>query len=276
MEKAEIIIYKESDSDFQIEVRLEDETVWLNRQQLSDLFNRDIKTIGKHINNALREELKSIPVIAKFATTASDGKTYQVEHYNLDMILSVGYRVKSKRGVLFRRWANNVLKEYLLKGHVYDHRFEKIEKKLFEHDQKFDLIINTGLKPSEGIFFDGQIFDAWHFVSGLIKAAKQSIVLIDNYVDESVLLLMAKRKAGVSASIFTGTITKQLEADIQKHNAQYPPIQVKSFTRSHDRFLIIDEETVYHIGASLKDLGKKWFAFSKINLNPDDIINKLI
>lgn len=276
MEKAEIIIYKESDSDFQIEVRLEDETVWLNRQQLSDLFNRDIKTIGKHINNALREELKSIPVIAKFATTASDGKTYQVEHYNLDMILSVGYRVKSQRGILFRRWANNVLKEYLLKGHVYDHRFEKIEKKLFEHDQKFDLIINTGLKPSEGIFFDGQIFDAWHFVSGLIKAAKQSIVLIDNYVDESVLLLMAKRKAGVSASIFTGTITKQLEADIQKHNAQYPPIQVKSFTRSHDRFLIIDKKDVYHIGASLKDLGKRWFAFSKINLNPDDIINKLI
>ena len=276
MEKAEIIIYKESDSDFQIEVRLEDETVWLNRQQLSDLFNRDIKTIGKHINNALREELKSIPVVAKFATTASDGKTYQVEHYNLDMILSVGYRVKSQRGILFRRWANTVLKEYLLKGHVYDHRFEKIEKKLFEHDQKFDLIINTGLKPNEGIFFDGQIFDAWHFVSGLIKEAKQSIVLIDNYVDESVLLLMAKRKAGVSASIFTGTITKQLEADIQKHKAQYQPIQVKSFTRSHDRFLIIDEETVYHIGASLKDLGKKWFAFSRINLNPDDIINRLI
>lgn len=192
------------------------------------------------------------------------------------MILSVGYRVKSQRGILFRRWANTVLKEYLLKGHVYDHRFEKIEKKLFEHDQKFDLIINTGLKPNEGIFFDGQIFDAWHFVSGLIKEAKQSIVLIDNYVDESVLLLMAKRKAGVSAGIFTGTITKQLEADIQKHNAQYPPIQVKSFTRSHDRFLIIDEETVYHIGASLKDLGKKWFAFSRINLNPDDIINRLI
>lgn len=276
MEKAEIIIYKESDSDFQIEVRLEDETVWLNRQQLSDLFNRDIKTIGKHINNALREELKSIPVVAKFATTASDGKTYQVEHYNLDMILSVGYRVKSQRGILFRRWANTVLKEYLLKGHVYDHRFEKIEKKLFEHDQKFDLIINTGLKPNEGIFFDGQIFDAWHFVSGLIKEAKQSIVLIDNYVDESVLLLMAKRKTGVSASIFTGTITKQLEADIQKHKAQYPPIQVKSFTRSHDRFLIIDQKDVYHIGASLKNLGKRWFAFSKINLNPDDIINRLI
>ncbi|PJB55355.1 MAG: DNA-binding protein, partial [Bacteroidetes bacterium CG_4_9_14_3_um_filter_41_19] len=214
MGKAEIIIYKESDSDFQIEVRLEDETVWLNRQQLSDLFNRDIKTIGKHINNALREELESIPVIAKFATTASDGKTYQVEHYNLDMILSVGYRVKSQRGILFRRWANNVLKEYLLKGHVYNHRFEKIEKKLFEHDQKFELIINTGLKPTEGIFYDGQIFDAWQFASDLIKDAEQSIILIDNYIDESVFNLLTKRKTGVSAKVFTGKITKQLEADL--------------------------------------------------------------
>jgi len=275
MGKAEIIIYKESDSDFQIEVRLEDETVWLNRQQLSDLFNRDIKTIGKHINNALREELESIPVIAKFATTASDGKTYQVEHYNLDMILSVGYRVKSQRGILFRRWANNVLKEYLLKGHVYNHRFEKIEKKLFEHDQKFELIINTGLKPTEGIFYDGQIFDAWQFASDLIKDAEQSIILIDNYIDESVFNLLTKRKTGVSAKVFTGKITKQLEADLLKHNAQYPAIDVKTFTKSHDRFLIIDQKDVYHIGASLKDLGKKWFAFSKINLNPLDIISRL-
>lgn len=272
---AEIIIYKESDSDFQIEVRLEDETVWLNRQQLADLFNRDIKTIGKHINNALREELQSIPVIAKFAITASDGKTYQVEHYNLDMILSVGYRVKSQRGILFRRWANNILKEYLLKGHVYNLRFEKIEKKLFEHKQKFDLIIKTGLKHTEGIFFDGQIFDAWQFASGLIKEAKQSIVLIDNYIDETVLALLAKRNAGVAATIFTAKITKQLEADLPKHNAQYPAIKVKTFTRSHDRFLIIDETTVYHIGASLKDLGKRWFAFSRINLNATEMINKL-
>jgi hypothetical protein len=276
MEKAEIIIYKESDSDFQIEVRLEDETVWLNRQQLSDLFNRDIKTIGKHINNALREELKSIPVVAKFATTASDGKTYQVEHYNLDMILSVGYRVKSQRGILFRRWANTVLKEYLLKGHVYDHRFEKIEKKLFEHDQKFDLIINTGLKPNEGIFFDGQIFDAWHFVSGLIREAKNSIVLIDNYIDESVLHLFAKRGTAVKVTIYSAVISKQLETDVVKYNQQYQPIELKTFSKSHDRFLIIDQKDVYHIGASLKDLGKRWFAFSKINLNPDDIINRLI
>ena len=276
MHKAEIILYKDSQiSDFQIEVRVEDETVWLNRQQMADLFSRDIKTIGKHINNALKEELKEIPVIAKFATTATDGKTYQVEHYNLDMILSVGYRVKSSRGIQFRRWANEILKDYLLKGQLLDHRFERIEKKLHEHDQKFDLLINTGLKPTQGIFFDGQIFDAWKFASDLIKSAENSIILIDNYIDESVLNLLTKRISGVSAKIFTGKITKQLEADLQKHNAQYPEIQIITFTKSHDRFLIIDQKDVYHIGASLKDLGKKWFAFSKINLEAAEILNKL-
>jgi len=278
MDKAEIIIYKEKSdhSDFQIEVKLVDDTVWLNRQQMADLFSRDVKTIGKHINNALREELKSIPVIAKFATTATDGKTYQVEHYSLDMILSVGYRVKSQRGVQFRRWANEILNEYLLRGHLLNHRFERIEKKLFEHDQKFELIINSGLKPTEGIFFDGQIFDAWQFGSQLIKEANESIVLIDNYIDESVLYLLAKRNQGVKASIFTSKVTKQLEIDLKKHNQQFPEIEVQLFTKSHDRFLIIDSKDVYHIGASLKDLGKKWFAFSKINLNPIDIIQRLI
>ena len=170
------------------------------------------------------------------------------------------------------------MKEYLLKGHAINNRLERVENEVFQIKEKVESIefqINTNLPPNEGIFFDGQIFDAWHFVSGLIKEAKQSIVLIDNYVDESVLLLMAKRKAGVSASIFTGTITKQLEADIQKHKAQYPPIQVQSFTRSHDRFLIIDQKDVYHIGASLKDLGKRWFAFSKIDLDPKEMLGRL-
>lgn len=242
---------------------------------MADLFDRDIKTIGKHINNALGEELKSIPVIAKFATTASDGKTYQVEHYNLDMILSVGYRVKSQRGVQFRRWANDILKEHLLRGHLLNYRFEKIEKKLLEHDQKFDLIINTGLKPAQGIFFDGQIFDAWQFVSQLIKEATDTIILIDNYIDESVLMLLAKRNPGVKATIYTGNITKQLETDLKKHNQQYPPIELKHFTKAHDRFLIIDQKDVYHIGASLKDLGKKWFAFSRMLLDAEGILKKL-
>ena len=166
MEQGEIVVYTTTqDTGLQLEVRIEDETVWLNRQQMSELYSRDIKTIGKHINNALKEELKAIPVVANFATTATDGKTCQVEHYNLDMVLSVGYRVKSQRGIQFRRWTNEILKEYLLRGRLLNHRFEKIERKLLEHDQKFELIINTGLKPTEGIFYDGQIFDAWEFVS---------------------------------------------------------------------------------------------------------------
>lgn len=182
------------------------------------------------------------------------------------------------------------MKNFLLKGYAIHAQFEQLEKKfqqhdkiLHEHDQKFDLIINTGLKPAEGIFFDGQIFDAWQFASGLIKDANRSIILIDNYIDETVLALFAKRKEGVSARIFTGKITKQLETDLLKHNAQYPAIEVKTFTHSHDRFLIIDEKTVYHIGASLKDLGKKpvvsgaepWFAFSKINLDIQVLLNRL-
>lgn len=284
MEKGEIVVYKESDSaDFQLEVRVEDDTIWLTQTQIVSLFASSKANVSEHIKHIfLSKELEPDTTVRKFRTVQIEGKRKvrrNIDHYNLDMIISVGYRVNSIRGTQFRIWANKILKEYLLKGHAINNRLERVENEVFHIKEKVKSIefqINTNLPPNEGIFFDGQIFDAWHFVSGLIKEAKQSIVLIDNYVDESVLLLMAKRKAGVSAGIFTGTITKQLEADIQKHNAQYPPIQVKSFTRSHDRFLIIDEETVYHIGASLKDLGKKWFAFSRISLNPDDIINRLI
>lgn len=284
MEKGEIVVYKESDSaDFQLEVRVENDTIWLTQTQIVSLFASSKANVSEHIKHIfLSKELEPDTTVRKFRTVQIEGNRNvrrNIDHYNLDMIISVGYRVNSIRGTQFRIWANKILKEYLLKGHAINNRLERVENEVFHIKEKVKSIefqINTNLPPNEGIFFDGQIFDAWHFVSGLIKEAKQSIVLIDNYVDESVLLLMAKRKAGVSAGIFTGTITKQLEADIQKHNAQYPPIQVKSFTRSHDRFLIIDEETVYHIGASLKDLGKKWFAFSRINLNPDDIINRLI
>ena len=284
MEKGEIVVYKESDSaDFQLEVRVENDTIWLTQTQIVSLFASSKANVSEHIKHIfLSKELEPDTTVRKFRTVQIEGKRKvrrNIDHYNLDMIISVGYRVNSIRGTQFRIWANKILKEYLLKGHAINNRLDRVENEVFHIKEKVKSIefqINTNLPPNEGIFFDGQIFDAWHFVSGLIKEAKQSIVLIDNYVDESVLLLMAKRKAGVSASIFTGTITKQLEADIQNHKPQSPPIQVKSFTRSHDRFLIIDEETVYHIGASLKDLGKKWFAFSKINLNPDDIINKLI
>ena len=279
MNTGEIVIYQsEEDNNFQMEVVVENETVWLNRNQLSLLFGRDIKTIGKHINNALVEELENISVVAKFATTATDGKVYQVDYYNLDMILSVGYRVKSTRGVQFRIWANKILKDYLLKGYAVHQRFDKIENELFtlkNRFNEFDLQIKNILPRSEGIFYDGQVYDAWQFVSDLIKSAKNDIVVIDNYIDDSVLTLLSKRNATVKATIYTQQISTQLNIDILKHNAQYPPIELKLFSKSHDRFIVIDNKDVFHFGASLKDLGKKWFAFSKMELSAEDILNKL-
>lgn len=273
--EGEIILYQSDDST-QLEVRIENETVWLSLNQMSDLFGRDKSVISRHIRNVFAEgELESSSVVAKNATTAIDGKIYQVEFYNLDVIISVGYRVKSKRGTQFRIWANSILKEYLMKGYVLSSRIDRIEKKIFEHDQKFDLLIKTSLPPNEGIFYDGQIFDAWKFAADLVKSAHKSIVLIDNYIDDSVLHLLAKRNKGVEVKIFTSKISPELKKDIEKFNAQYEPVEVKIFSKSHDRFLIIDNETVYHIGASLKDLAKKWFAFSKIELNATEMINKL-
>lgn len=285
--QGEIILYQ-LDEAVKLEVRLEDETVWLNRQQLSELFDRDIKTIGKHINNALKEELMSSPTVAKFATVQKEGDrfvTRQVEFYNLDMILSVGYRVKSQRGVQFRQWANKVLKDYLLKGYSINQRINQLENKmdsrLAAHDRqleeltnKVDFFVRTSLPPVEGIFFDGQIFDAYKFASDLIKSARQSLVLIDNYVDESVLLMLSKRQPGVTATIYTQRITPQFRLDLDRHNDQYPPVDVRTCKLSHDRFLIVDD-AVYHIGASLKDLGKKWFAFSKLSLPAEMITNLL-
>lgn len=280
MEHGEIILYQ-LDESVKLEVRIEDETVWLNRQQLAELFSRDIKTIGKHINNALSEELDAMPVVAKFATTAADGKVYQVEHYNLDMILSVGYRVKSKRGVEFRRWANKVLKDYLLKGYAINQRINQLDSKLTDHDRqleeladKVDFFVRTSLPPVEGIFFDGQIFDAYTFSAQLIRSARSSLLLIDNYVDESVLLLLSKRAPGVKATIYTQRITPQLQLDLTRYNSQYPQIDIHTYQHAHDRFLIVDG-TVYHIGASLKDLGKKLFAFSKMKIPANAITNLL-
>ena len=276
----EIILYQ-PDENVQLEVRLEKETVWLNRHQMALLFDRDIKTIGKHINNALVEELLGLPVVAKFATTAKDGKTYLVEHYDLDMILSVGYRVKSQRGIQFRQWANKVLKDYLLKGYAVNQRLLKIENQLenqqallAEHSEKIDFFVRTSLPPVEGIFFEGQVFDAHAFVSDLINEAKKRIVLIDNYIDDTVLKLLDKRAQKVKATIYTKQISPTLQTDINLHNAQYEPIDVQVFADSHDRFLMIDE-TVYHIGASLKDLGKKWFAFSKMEINSTTLLSKM-
>ena len=274
MEKGEIILYQ-PDNSIELEVRMEAETVWLNRQQMALLFNRDVKTIGKHINNALVEELQGFPTVAKFATVQKEGErvvTRNVEYYSLDMVLSVGYRVKSQRGIEFRQWANKVLKDYLLRGYAINQRFEQLEQRVSRTEEKIELFVRTSLPPMEGVFFEGQIFDAHVFASNLIKSAKSSIVLIDNYVDESVLTTLSKRENNVSAKIVTKSISDQFQLDLNCHNSQYPQIEVEERTDIHDRFLIIDD-IVYHIGASLKDLGKKLFAFSKLEISPEVILN---
>ena len=274
----EIILYH-SDNSIQLEVRIEEDTVWLTQAQMAELFQTTKQNVSLHINNIFKEnELTKDSTVKEYLTVRQEGLRVikrKVEYFNLDVIISVGYRVKSLRGTQFRIWANNVLKEYLLKGYALHHRIDRIEKKIVEHDQKFDLLIKTSLPPLEGIFYDGQIFDAYKFTADLVKSAKKSIVLIDNYVDESVLMLLSKRTKKVKATIFTANISKQLQLDLEKFNMQYEPIEIKIFTKSHDRFLIIDQETVYHIGASLKDLAKKWFAFSKIELNAKEMILKL-
>lgn len=283
----EIILYQ-PDAFVSLEVRLEDETVWLNRNQIATLFDRDVKTIGKHINNALQEELAGLPTVAKFAIVQKEGDrtvTRNVEHYNLDVIISVGYRVKSKRGIQFRAWANTIIKDYLLRGYSINQRLlymeSRIDHRLSEHDSqikelsgKVDFFLRTSLPPKEGIFFDGQIFDAYGFVCDLVKRAKKRIVLIDNYVDETVLTLLDKRSRGVLATIYTKRIDRQLQLDIERHNDQYAPIDVRQAQRIHDRFMVIDD-TLYHIGASIKDLGMKLFAFSKMESSPEMILDSL-
>ena len=277
IQENEIVLYQPNDA-IHLEVRLGEETVWLNRNQMAVLFGRDVKTIGKHINNALYEELQNMATVAKFAIVQNEGErrvTRMVEFYNLDMILSVGYRVKSSQGILFRQWANSVLKEYLLKGYAINQRFERLEQRVSQTEEKIDFFVRTSLPPVEGVFFDGQIYDAYELASKLIKTAKKRIILIDNYIDESVLTLLDKRENNVSAEIYTQHISPQLQLDIQRHDSQYAPIPVHVLTTAHDRFLLLDDD-VYHVGASIKDLGKRWFAIMKMQeTNADEIIQHL-
>ncbi|MCL2844057.1 MAG: virulence RhuM family protein [Chitinivibrionia bacterium] len=274
MNKGEIILYQPDDS-LKLEVQLEDETVWLSLDQISALFQRDKSTVSRHVKNVFEEgELDKVSVVAKFATTAADGKTYQVDYYNLDVIISVGYRVKSLRGTQFRRWANQILKDYLLKGYVLNQRIDRLERKMVEHDQKFELLINTSTPPKEGALFEGQIFDAYILAADMIKSANKTIVLLDNYPDETTLLILSKRKENVSAQIYTKQISAQLKLDLAKHNSQYAPIKISKSTGFHDRFLVLDG-VVYHIGASLKDLGKSLFAFSRMEITESELLKNI-
>ena len=279
MEQGEIILYQ-PDETVRLEVRMEDETVWLTQAQIAELFERDRTVITKHINNVFKENELEEKSNVHFLHIANSDKP--VKYFSLDVIISVGYRVKSLRGTQFRKWANGVLKDYLLKGYSVNQRLNdmgkeltRIKETLSEHSRKIDFFVRTSLPPVEGIFFDGQIFDAYKFATDLIKSAKKSLLLIDNYVDESVLLMLSKRNPGVSATIYTQKITKQLQLDLDKNNDQYPPVNIRTYRNSHDRFLIVDDKEVYHIGASLKDLGKKMFAFSKLEIEPGVITEKL-
>ena len=280
----QIVVYQPNET-VRLDVRLENETEWLNRHQMAQLFGRDIKTVGKHIANALREELNdnilqtslSAAVVAKFATTASDGKTYQVEYYSLDMILSVGYRVKSAEGILFRRWANTVLKEYLLRGYSVNARMNQLEDKMdrrlcrAESDiadlkDKVDFFVQTQTPPLQGVFYEGQLWDACSLVEKLIGRAKKTILLIDSWVGPGTLDMLAKKRKGVSVEVVASPRGNKLAAtDIAKFNAQYGGLSVKTSKAFHDRFLIIDDKELYLIGASLKDLGRKCFGFTKMD-----------
>lgn len=271
--KGEVLLYQ-PDSSISIEVLMEADTVWLSLGQMSMLFDRDKSVISRHIRNIYSEgELQKEATVAKNATVQEENGrrvVRQIEYYNLDVIISVGYRVKSLRGTQFRQWANSILKEYLLKGYAINNRFEQLERRVAKTEEKIDFFVRTALPPVEGVFFNGQIFDAYVFVSDLIKSAKECVTLIDNYIDESVLLMLSKRGDSVAANIITRKISVAMALDIEKHNRQYPPIIINESNRYHDRFLIIDNE-VYHIGASLKDLGKKLFAFSKMEI-PTEVI----
>lgn len=278
MNNGKIILYQ-PDNSISIEVRMEAETVWLNLNQMAMLFDRDKSVISRHIRNIYSEgELTKEATVAKNATVQMESGRQvmrQIEYYNLDVIISVGYRVKSLRGTQFRQWATNVLKEYLLKGYAINNRIEHLEQRVAKAEEKIDFFVRTSLPPVEGVFYNGQIFDAYVFATDLIKSAKKSVTLIDNYIDESVLLMLSKRKAKVRATIITRSDSKISQLDIEKHNAQYSPVEVKVCDTIHDRFLIIDNE-VYHLGASLKDLGKKLFAFSKLEMPVETLLKMTV
>ncbi|TGG40134.1 RhuM family protein [Duncaniella freteri] len=276
METNEIILYQ-PDETMKLDVRVQQETVWLTQQQIAQLFGVKQPAISKHLKNIFESgELDENSVHSILEYTAADGKSYQTKFYNLDAILSVGYRVNSRNATLFRQWANKVLKEYLLRGYSVNQRLmlmeDRIDRRLSEHDhqllqltEKVDFFVRSSLQPTEGIFFDGQIFDAYAFVADLIRKAKHRIVVIDSYIDDSVLVQLSKRNPAVTVDIYDGRISQQLRQDVDRHNRQYPGVTLHAYNKAHDRFLIIDEE-VYHIGHSLKDLGKKLFAFSKMDV----------
>ena len=274
----EIVMYQ-PDETIQLEVRMDEDTVWLTQAQMAELFATGRQAITKHLQNIYESsELSKEATSSILELVRQEGNRKvkrKIEFYNLDAIISVGFRVNTKRGIMFRQWANKVLREYLLKGYSVNQRFEQLERRVSKTEEQIDFFVHTSLPPVEGIYYDGQIFDAYRFVSDLIRKAKESVVLIDNYIDDTVFSLLDKRREGVKATVYTKSINKQLQLDMTRHNEQYATIEVKLFNKAHDRFLLIDDE-VYHIGASVKDLGKKWFAFTLMHdIKASELIKKM-
>ena len=277
-----LVVY--NDGELELKVSVDSETIWLTQKQIAEVFGGTKQNISLHINNIYKEkELDKISTVKYYLTVQKEGNrevTRNIEHYNLDMILSLGYRINSIKATKFRQWATSVLKNYIQNGYaINNHKIT--EQRLFalENDMQFikSKIKNNSLEFNQNIFFDGQIYDAYIFVNDLLKLAKSEIILIDNYIDDTVFTLFSKYP-NINFTIYTSTISKQLKLDFEKYSKQYKNISLKTFKSSHDRFLIIDKKEIYHLGASLKDLGKKWFAFSKMSLNSlnlDDILHKL-
>ncbi|MBR4340620.1 MAG: virulence RhuM family protein [Bacteroidales bacterium] len=274
--KGEIILYQPTE-DIRIEARIVYETIWLTQQQISMLFGTKRPAITKHISNIYSSgELDKESTCSILEHMGNEERQrYATMYYNLDIILAVGYRVNSFNATQFRKWATKVLKDYLIKGYSVNNRLERLEQRVTKTEEKIDFFVRTALPPVEGVFYNGQIFDAYVFATDLIKTAKKDIILIDNYIDESVLLMLSKRNAKVHATIITQSNSRTTLLDIEKYNAQYTPIEINNSDFIHDRFLIIDKE-VYHIGASLKDLGKKLFAFSKMNISAEMILQMTV
>jgi len=281
--KGEIVMYQ-PDETIRLEVRMGEETVWLTQQQMADLFATDRSSIAKHIQNIYQtDELEKEQTCAKIAQVRQEGNRKvrrSLVYYNLDMIISVGYKVNSKRGTKFRQWANKVLKEYLLRGYVVNTRIAALEQHAAKQDieikelkDKVDFFVRSSLPPVEGIFYDGQIFDAYAHIISLIKQAKHSIILIDNYINVDTLTMLSNRAANVPATIYTRQLSQQQQLDVQRHNQQYSPVIINMCQRNHDRFLIIDD-VVYLFGASLKDAGKKLFAYIRMQeTSATDLLN---
>ncbi|MBO7545230.1 MAG: virulence RhuM family protein [Paludibacteraceae bacterium] len=280
----EIVIYKPNEQ-FQLEVQLKDETVWLTQPQIAALFGVQRPAITKHLNNIFREgELDATSVSSILEHTAADGKVYSTQFYSLDAILSVGYRVNSKNATVFRRWANGVLKEYLLKGYVVNQKLlhieERIDKRLHEHEQrleqveqKVDFFVRTSLPPVEQVFYNGEFFEARVLLERIIKTAQKRVIIIDAYVDAATFEMLDVRKKGVTAAIYSGKDLTHLR-DLHKESGAAPVETHIWKNPSHDRWLIVDD-SVYHCGHSLKDMGRKLSAVSLLGINAEDILKQV-